>query len=355
MPISSRALSAVSLFSGAGGVDIGFANAGFETQLANDIDKDACATYARNHSNKIICSPILDILPVLAQYSGADCVYGGPPCQGFSVAGKMKVDDPRNQLVWDFLSSVAVVKPKAFVMENVAALKRLAKFRGVYDSIYLRAEQMGYHLVDVTLNAEHYGVPQRRERVFFFGSTSPIDEVKLRDHFQRMSRHRVSVKEALTPLGKAGSVNNEDECIAKITPCKNPVLRASAYAGMLFNGAGRPINPDGASPTITATTGGNRTPIIDQAHLFDGAASAIEIYHRHLMKGGKVKTFEEIGGDLHRLTLQQGARLQTFPPEYAFVGKASSVWRQIGNAIPAELAFAVATAAKALCEGKLSK
>lgn len=354
MPSDKQALSAVSLFTGAGGVDVGFRRAGFHSVFANDIDKDACATYAKNHSGKVVRAPFMEVFPLLNQYTGADCVFGGPPCQGFSVAGKMKVDDPRNQLVWDFLSAVALVRPKVFVMENVPSLKSLDRFRGVYEGIYLRAQQAGYHVVDITLNAEDFGVAQRRERVFFFGSLEPIDENALRNYFLMMSLPKKTVRDVIIPMGKAGTPGNDGVCTAKIVPCKNPILRKSAFAGMLFNGAGRPLDPNRASPTITATTGGNRTPFIDEANLFDGTPSVIEAYHAHLMSGGKVKTLEEIGGALRRLTWQEGAALQTFSTDYQFEGKVSSVWRQIGNAIPCDMAYVIGSAARKIATSEFA-
>ena len=92
-------MKAISLFSGAGGMDVGFRRAGFEILWANDFDKAAVETYRRNLGEHIVHGDVNDYIPQLHQYRGADCLFGGPPCQGFSVAGKMALDDPRSQLV----------------------------------------------------------------------------------------------------------------------------------------------------------------------------------------------------------------------------------------------------------------
>ena len=116
-----RGLSAISLFSGAGGMDVGFSNSGYEIVWANDFDKNACDTFAANHGNIIEYGSITDFIPLLHKFRGVDIVFGGPPCQGFSVAGKMNPNDERSKLVFSFFDVVEQVQPRAFVMENVKA------------------------------------------------------------------------------------------------------------------------------------------------------------------------------------------------------------------------------------------
>jgi len=98
--------TAVSLFSGAGGMDVGFSKAGFEVVWANDIDKDSCDTYQTNHKSIIRCGDIHEFFSELDEYLGSDLVFGGPPCQGFSVAGKMDPGDIRSQHVFTFMDVV---------------------------------------------------------------------------------------------------------------------------------------------------------------------------------------------------------------------------------------------------------
>ena len=124
----SKQLTAVSLFTGAGGMDVGFENAGVQVLVANELMKEASETYRENHPNtKLINADINKVIDTFSQYNGADLVFGGPPCQGFSVAGKMNPDDKRSKLIFSYLDVVEKVHPKIFVMEKVKALATLEK------------------------------------------------------------------------------------------------------------------------------------------------------------------------------------------------------------------------------------
>ena len=132
--------TAISLFSGAGGLDIGFEEAGFQIVFANEFDHDAACTWRINRlsSDKIMREgDIVDVLPELEQYRGTvDVLFGGPPCQGFSVAGKMDPNDDRSKLIFTFLKAVQIVEPKFFVMENVKALGTLKRWSEVRNRYY---------------------------------------------------------------------------------------------------------------------------------------------------------------------------------------------------------------------------
>jgi DNA (cytosine-5)-methyltransferase 1 len=110
---------------------------------------------------------------------------------------------------------------------------------------------------------------------------------------------------------------------------------------MLFNGQGRPLDPDGYSATLHASMGGNKTPIIDEEHLYRNRPSWIEQYHAHLMRGGEPLPFDAAPSRLRRLTVDEAIRLQTFPAKYDFAGSQGQIFTQIGNAVPCKLAYAV--------------
>lgn len=136
-------MTAVSLFLGAGGMDVGFEQAGIKILMANEIDKMASNTFVKNHPDtEMIVDDINNIFPLLEKYRGSDIVFGGPPCQGFSVIGKMNQDDERNQLIWSFLKAVETIRPRAFVMENVKALATINKWRDVREAYISRAEEL---------------------------------------------------------------------------------------------------------------------------------------------------------------------------------------------------------------------
>ena len=151
-------------------MDVGFRNAGYEILWANDFDKDACETYRKNIGNHIHHGSIDDLKKGLtANFENVDVVIGGPPCQGFSVAGKMDLNDPRSRHVWNFLDVVQEVKPKAFVMENVKALGTLSKWEPLRKLLLEKFRNLGYMTNFMVLNSSDFNVPQSRERVFFVG------------------------------------------------------------------------------------------------------------------------------------------------------------------------------------------
>lgn len=343
-----NALSAVSLFSGAGGMDVGFANAGFNILFANDIDPDACATYRLNHESDIAQGSLLDISP-LDHVAGrsVDLVFGGPPCQGFSVAGKMDPDDERSLLIHSFFDVVDTLQPKAFVCENVKALAVLTKWKGVRDTLFVRGRK-AYRVALIILNATDYGVPQIRERMFliglhkdiFAGSDTDLQAV-IEAGLSAQTKRARTVADIIRSLGRAGTEGNSRTCAAKITFARSPIMRKSPYAGMMFNGAGRPLPPRRWATTLPASMGGNKTPIVDEAEIFDGQESYVESYHRHLMAGGAPRT-GDAPSRLRRLTIDECMAIQTFPPHYKLAGSRSAQYRQLGNAVPPMLAEAVA-------------
>jgi DNA (cytosine-5)-methyltransferase 1 len=347
-----KMLTAISLFSGAGGMDVGFERAGFRILAASEIDAFACKTYQANHKDSELFEGDVDrYIETLGAFRGVDVVFGGPPCQGFSVAGKMDLNDPRSQLVFSFMEVVRAVHPRVFIMENVKALAFLEKFQKVREELFRLFSQLGYSVSMNVLNAKDYGSAQNRERVFFIGAIEVKQDAKLwfLDAYKQKS---LAVRDIIQHLGPAGSKKNSRICKAKITLAEKPVLRRSPYAGMLFNGQGRPLNPDGWSNTLPASMGGNRTPIIDEQHLYEYKESWVEKYHEKLWNGMPPVPNIEVPNYLRRLTVDEAALLQGFPSDYEFVGPQSKVYCQIGNAVPCTLAESVALAVSDLLSGK---
>lgn len=354
--LKKRTYKAISLFSGAGGMDIGFKKANIFPSLANDIDSDACESYRKNHpEHPILQGDIKQYLSDLKRHKGADFVFGGPPCQGFSVAGKMNPADARNELLMLYADIVGLLLPKMFVCENVKALAVLEKWHDIR-TCFLGRMAKNYTVGMLVLNSRDFGVPQNRERVFFIGIHKDILtlqnslwEEKFANELSFFKRKPPSIREVVLRLGPAGFKSNKRTCKAKITFAKSPVLRRSPYAGMLFNGAGRPLPSDGQSSTLPASMGGNKTPIIDEGVIFGQRDSFVEGYHTHLLQGGKPYA-GEAPSQLRRMTIDECLAIQTFPSDYYLHGKQSSMYRQVGNAVPSLLAYAVAQSAANLLE-----
>ena len=324
-------------------MDLGFIKAGYTPIWANDIDKHAVATYndlMSGHSatlGDILTHPVWDTLP---EPGAADLVIGGPPCQGFSVAGKMDPDDPRSRHVWTFMEVVKKLSPKAFVLENVKSLAAIGRWASLIDDLKESTREVGYEPSVWVLNAAHYGVPQARERMFLVGTRDgcalpPTPTTK---------DNPPTVRSKLASLPAYGTPGNNTRCAAKVTLAKNPVIRKSPYAGMLFNGQGRPLNLDAPSLTLPASMGGNRTPIVDQEALENGVPHWVLAYHKHLQEGGEPLT--EVPNRLRRITVEEAAAMQTFPSGTTWHGANTSKYRLIGNAVPPELAYRVAKVVK---------
>lgn len=292
---------------------------------------------------------IHDFLPKMGKFRGTDLVFGGPPCQGFSVAGKMNPSDARSELVFTFMNVVESIKPRVFVMENVRALAKLSKWQPVRERLFEQAREFGYGCCLLLLNAADYGVPQARERMFFIGaagmSSSMVEEL-IKDKLSRCRQVPQTAGEVLSSLPVYGSDGNPVTCTAAIHLAKNPIIRRSPYSGsLLFNGRGRPMNLNAVAKTLPAEMGGNHTPIVNQKLLENPSAEDwLVAYHTALCSGTIAPETARVPDDYRRLTVREAAALQTFPNDYHFCGRVAKQYRQIGNAVPCQLAELVAGA-----------
>jgi DNA (cytosine-5)-methyltransferase 1 len=355
IPVVQESLGTfVSMYAGAGGMDIGFALAGFTPVWVNELDANAAATHElamrrlrkeRPHlAGSEAAMHVGDLLEVpqdqMPKRSSADLVIGGPPCQGFSVAGRMNPHDERSKHVFRFMDMVERVEPKAFVMENVKGLYENRRWAQIREELADRAFVLGYTAQMFLCNASHFGAPQARERMLFIGirNGAPVAPAKTTEF------NPPTLRDALAQLPALGEPGNDSLCRAKITPAKTPVMRKSPYAGMMFNGAGRPMDLDAPAPTVAASIGGNKTPIIDQEQLDHDVDPWIVDYHDRLANGAAPR--KTVPSRMRRISVEEAAAIQTFPLGMEWCGPQSSQYRQIGNAVPPRLAVAAATATR---------
>ena len=168
---------AIGLFSGCGGMELGFKEAGFSFLASSDFDHDACTTFRENFDSPIVEGDITQeevkaVIMRLAQGHKVDIIIGGPPCQGFSTSGKLMPDDPRNKLFLDYLKIVKVLLPLMVVIENV---KGIVNGRNKAADIVIKAFQdIGYKMEMRVLKASDYGVAQHRERAIFIGTRADV-------------------------------------------------------------------------------------------------------------------------------------------------------------------------------------
>lgn len=288
----------ISLFSGAGGLDLGLIQAGHHVIWANDIDKDAVATYRKNIGHHIVCGDIKNI--DIETLPSCDVVVGGFPCQGFSQANRLRtVEDDRNQLYRFFYNTILIKQPKFFIAENVKGILSLGQ-GSVIKQIVADFEAAGYVTSVTLVNMANYGVPQTRQRVFIIGQRKDIGtEMKFcfptPTHVKGDDIHPwVSIENAIGHFPNPDIENNT----------LNHVYSAYKVEYRNFTGH-RQTDPAKPSPTILARGNGK------------GGVCAIPHYN-----------------GLRRLTIRESASVQTFPENFFFEGAMNSCYRQIGNAVP---------------------
>lgn len=338
MPI--QGLSFVSLYSGAGGLDAGFIRAGMTPLWAVDSDRFAVESYRANVGDDIVCGLLPETEP--PGHLRPDLVIGGPPCQGFSVIGRMDPYDPRSRHVFHLVDVAARLDARGFVLENVKALATSPRWRSVRHALMAHAATLGFEVQLLLLNAAHYEVPQARERMFLVGLRNGLMAIPNPVTADRPP----TVRAALSPLPPYGAPGNDGVCRARVIPAREPVMRPTAHRGSkLFNGSGRPLLLDEPAHTLPASMGGNATPIIDQDELTSGTTPWVTEYHAHLARGGRPRSTAP--ARMRRLTVQEAAALQTFPRKWRLRGPQVAQYRQVGNAVPPNLAFHLALAVRA--------
>lgn len=293
-------MKVLSLFSGAGGLDLGLIQAGNTVVWANDIDESAVETYKKNIGEHIVLGDIKNI--DIQKIPKADVVVGGFPCQGFSQANRFRMlDDERNTLYKFFYEVIHEKQPKFFIAENVKGILSLGKGEAI-KQIISDFEEAGYYTDMHLVNMADYGVPETRQRVIIIGQRHDLGEAKL-FKFPAPTHD----KEGKDGLNKWVSIS---EAIAHFPDpdMQNDVLNHeySKYKVEYRNyTAHRQTDPDRPSPTILARGNGG------------GGVCAIPHYN------GK-----------RRLTVRESAAVQTFPDTFEFCGVRGSCYRQIGNAVP---------------------
>lgn len=305
-----------SLFSGAGGLDLGFIKAGHKVVWANDIDRDSVDTYRKNIGDHIVCEDVAELNP--KDIPEFDVLIGGFPCQGFSRANVHRTkNDQRNKLYEQIVRFLKARKPSFFVLENVRGILSMHGGK-VFSQILIELSQVGYSVSYKVVNAADYGVPQRRIRVFIVGiRNDKIDfcryEFPNATHFGPKSEGRKSWK----TIGQALTGIPEPDTPHKL---KNHVCSKYKITNRDFTGHRR-TDPDKPSPTILARGDGG------------GGVCALQHPNNH-----------------RRLSVRESALVQTFPKGFVFKGALNSMYRQIGNAVPILLATQIGKGFRTLCE-----
>ena len=327
----SKKLKYIDLFSGAGGFSLGFDKAGFSNVFSVDIEPSFCQTYKRNFpSHKLVTKDISklsdDEILELTNSNDVDVVIGGPPCQGFSIAGNIGrkfIEDPRNRLFKEFARVVRVVKPKYFVMENVARLFTHNKGQ-TKEEIIKTFKAMGYSVESKILNSADYGVAQVRKRAIFIGSLSSKEIVFPKKSVEKF----LTVKEA---IGHFPVIHSGETSSFANHKAMNHTEQMLTKMGFVSDGGCRSEIPENLRPK----SGDVRKYI---KYKSDAPAVCITGDMR------KVFHYEQN----RALTARELATLQSFPEDFVFEGSSISQQQQIGNSVPPKMAEAIANVIKDL-------
>src|SRR3989344_4937636 len=324
----------IDLFAGAGGMSIGLEKAGFELLAATDWDHWSCETLRTNHPNTVVKEgDITEIdLDLFAKELGrieVDLIVGGPPCQGFSQLGKRLQDDPRNQLWQQYMKFVAYFKPKVFLMENVPQLLTSDE----YSRIKGMAEQLGYSVVEKVLHAVDYGVPQKRKRAIILGSRIGILQHPAETHVELAKVNLLNqnlkswktVRDAIGDLPRKTTGKNWHVG-------RNPTKLSLQRYKTVPEGGNRFDLPTTLMPDCWKRKKTGSTDVFGRLS-WNKPALTIRTEFFKPEKGRYLHPQE------HRpITIREAARLQTFPDTYIIKGSNVQAAKQVGNAVPPELA-----------------
>ena len=310
----------IDLFSGAGGLSLGFSKRNFRNIFSIDIDPVFCKTYKRNFpTHRLIQKDITSIrdeeITSLVGDTKIDVIIGGPPCQGFSMAGNVGrrfIDDPRNHLFKEFARFISIIHPDVFLMENVARLytHNNGKTR---EEILHTFRSLGYNTECKVLNVADYGVPQIRSRIIFIGTCLRNNNIIFPAKKYTPDRY-ITIKEAINDLptlksGEASLIPNHiamkhsEQMLKKMSFVKDGGTKNDIPIDLrpLKGDARKYIRYDSSKPSV-CVTGDMR-----------------KIFHYNQNRA---------------LTVRELARIQTYPDDFIFEGSSIAQQQQVGNSVP---------------------
>lgn len=331
----------ISLFSGCGGLDLGFERAGFDIPVANEFDKTIWETFKVNHPkthliegdirkiNKDDISEFLD--------GDVDGIIGGPPCQSWSEAGALRgIEDERGKLFFDYIRILREFKPRFFLAENVSGMLANRNSEAVKNILHL-FEDAGYDVSLTLVNAKNYGVAEERKRVFYIGFRKDLGinfifpKGSTEDDSKKLTLRDViwDLKDTAVPSGDKNKHNPE--------AINNNEYFTGAYSP-IFMSRNRVKSWDEQAFTVQASG--------RQCQLHPQAPKMVKV-------GKNDCRFVEGKEDLYRrMTIREVARIQGFPDDFKFIyNETNNAYKMIGNAVPVNLAYEIAEAIRDTLNG----
>ena len=327
-------MKVISLFSGAGGLDLGFERAGFEIPIANEYDKSIWATYKANHPNTHLIEGDIRNIQEIDFPDEIDGIIGGPPCQSWSEAGALRgIDDARGQLFFDYIRILKSKQPKFFLAENVSGMLANRHSEAVQNLLKM-FDECGYKVSLTLVNAKDYGVAQERKRVFYIGFRKDL-QIKF-----------------VFPIGS--TINNEDKISLKdvIGDLQQTAIPANDKNYTNPNAINNNEYFIGSFSTIFMSR--NRVKAWhEQGFTVQASGRQCQLHPQapKMVKHGE-NDFRFVAGQEHlyrRMTVREVARLQGFPDDFKLIyQKIDDGYKMIGNAVPVQLAYEIAVAIKSV-------
>lgn len=322
----------ISLFSGCGGLDLGFELAGFDVPVANEYDSTIWATFEANHPNtKLIRGDIRNI-DAKDFPSDVDGIIGGPPCQSWSEAGSLRgIEDARGQLFYDYIRILREVKPKFFLAENVSGMLANRHSQAVQNIIEMFNET-GYNTTLTLVNAKDYGVAEERKRVFYIGFRKDLEvdfkfpEGSTKDDSKKLTLRDIiwDLKDTAVPAADKNhhnpeAINNNEYFTGAFSPIFMSRNRVKGWdeQGFTVQASGRQCQLHPQAPKMEKVDKNDCRFVQGQEHLY------------------------------RRMTVREVARVQGFPDTFKFIyDNVNDGYKMIGNAVPVNLAYEIALAIK---------
>ncbi len=320
-PRSADAPTVISTFAGAGGSSLGFSMAGFRELLAVEWDDHAAEVFRENFAHVDLFHGDIGALSVdeVFERTGLsegelDVFDGSPPCQGFSIAGRRKFDDPRNQLFVEYVRLLRGLRPRAFVMENVGGMVK-GKMRLIFAEILRELKGCGYRVSARLLDSSYFGVPQSRPRMIFIG---------VRDDLGVEPSHPAGRGRVVTLRYAISDVRNTPEDLAESRYGENTICHKLLLL-MKPGEAGSKYHPRGSMYTHYRLRWDRPSRTVLRQ---DGGTSACQCCHPE---------------EPRRLTIPEIRRVGSFPDAFVFTGAPTMQWARIGNSVPPLMMRAIAT------------
>ncbi len=334
-------MNLISLFSGCGGLDLGFEKAGFQIPVANEFDKTIWETFKVNHPNShLIEGDIRQVTKgdIVKYISGSvDGIIGGPPCQSWSEAGALRgIEDARGQLFFEYIRILKEFEPKFFLAENVSGMLANRHSKAVQNILSL-FDEAGYDVSLTMVNAKDYGVAEERKRVFYIGFRKELNvqfvfpKGSTKDDEKKITLRDIiwDLQETAVPSGPKNhhnpeAINNNEYFTGAFSPIFMSRNRVKAWDEQAYTvqASGRQCQLHPQAPKMVKFDKNDCRFVEGKEHLY------------------------------RRMTIREVARVQGFPDDFKFIYKeTNNAYKMIGNAVPVNLAYEIAIAIRKIFEG----